>query len=173
MKNAANAWSAIDAQMRALGAEQDQSDRIALLEHQLGELDRYALTQQDFDALNETHKRLANAGALMQGSSALAESLDGDSEFAALRSVSRAQNELASARRSRSATESGAANLLEAAAIQLGEASSLIARYRDELDLDPGSSRRSRIANRETARTLAQTSRSDSESEGIRRIAAR
>jgi DNA repair protein RecN (Recombination protein N) len=135
-KNAANAWSAIDAQMRALGAEQDHSERIALLEHQLGELDRHALTPQDFDALNETHKRLSNAGALMQGSTALAESLDGDSEFAALRSVGRAQNELerlvdldpklVSAR-----------DLIEAASIQLSEASSLIARYRDELDLDP------------------------------------
>ena len=92
---AAGKWSDIDAKMRALGAEQDQSDRIELLEHQVSELDRYALSAVDFDTLNETHRRLANAGALMQGSSALAESLDGESDFAALRSVTRAQNELA------------------------------------------------------------------------------
>ena len=134
--NAARAWSDIDARMRELGAEQDHSDRIALLEHQVDELDKHALTPADFDALNEMHKRLANAGSLMQGSMALAESLDGDSEFAALRSVTRAQNEVARLSdldpRLQSARE-----LLDAAAIQLGEASSLIARYRDELDLDP------------------------------------
>ncbi len=134
--NAALAWSAIDARMRELGAEQDQSDRIALLEHQVEELDRNALSTTDFAALNETHKRLANAGSLMQGSMALAESLDGDSEFAASRSVSRAQNEIARLSdldpRLKSARE-----LLDAAAIQLSEVSSLIARYRDELDLDP------------------------------------
>jgi DNA repair protein RecN (Recombination protein N) len=133
---AARTWSDIDARMRDLGAERDQSDRIALLEHQVDELDRNALSVADFNALNETHKRLANAGSLMQGSMALAESLDGDSEFAASRSVSRAQNEIARLSdldpRLQSARE-----LLEAAAIQLGEVSSLIARYRDELDLDP------------------------------------
>ncbi len=136
VKSAANAWSAIDAEMRALGAERDQSDRIALLEHQLGELDRYALTAQEVDVLNEMHKRLSNAGALMQGSSALAEALDGDSDFAALRSVSRAQNELDRLVDLDPKLQS-ARDLLEAASIQLGEANALIARYRDELDLDP------------------------------------
>ena len=136
VKRAADAWSAIDAQMRALGAEQDHSERIALLEHQLVELDRHALTLADFDALNETHKRLANAGALTQGSTALAEALDGESEFAALRSVSRVQNEVDRLIDLDPKLQS-ARDLIEAASIQLSEASSLIARYRDELDLDP------------------------------------
>ncbi|HEX4479315.1 MAG TPA: DNA repair protein RecN [Rudaea sp.] len=136
VKRAADEWSAIDAEIRALGAEQDHSERIALLEHQLGELDRYALTPKDVDALNETHKRLANAGALTQGSTALAEALDGESEFAALRSVSRAQNELDRLVDLDPKLQS-ARDLIEAASIQLSEASSLIARYRDELDLDP------------------------------------
>ncbi len=133
---AAHMWADIDARMRELGAEQNQSDRIALLEHQVDELERHALSVTDFASLNETHKRLANAGSLMQGSMALAEALDGDSEFAASRNVSRAQNEIARLSdldpRLKSARE-----LLDAAAIQLGEVSSLIARYRDELDLDP------------------------------------
>jgi DNA repair protein RecN (Recombination protein N) len=136
VKNAAGAWSAIDAQMRELGTGRDHSERIALLEHQLGELDRHALSPQDFEALNETHKRLANAGALMQGSMALAESLDGDSEFAALRSVSRVQNEL-DRLVDLDPKLKAARDLIEAAAIQLGEASALIARYRDDLDHDP------------------------------------
>ena len=129
-------WRDMDTQMRALAGEHDHSERIALLEHQLGELDRHALTPAELSTLDETHKRLANAGQLLQGSGAIAELLDGDSELAALRAVNRAQNEL------RRLAEldpnlAPARELLDAAAIQLGEANDLIGRYRDVLDLDP------------------------------------
>ena len=129
-------WRDVDTQMRALAGEHDHSERIALLEHQLGELDRHALTPAELSTLDETHKRLANAGQLLQGSGAIAELLDGDSELAALRAVNRAQNEL------RRLAEldpnlAPARELLDAAAIQLGEANDLIGRYRDALDLDP------------------------------------
>ena len=129
-------WRDVDTQMRALAGEHDHSERIALLEHQLGELDRHALTPAELATLDETHKRLANAGQLLQGSGAIAELLDGDSELAALRAVNRAQNEL------RRLAEldpnlAPARELLDAAAIQLGEANDLIGRYRDALDLDP------------------------------------
>jgi len=132
----AQRWRGVDAEMRALSGEHDHSERIALLEHQLGELDRHALTPAELDELGETHKRLANAGQLLQGSGALAELLDGDSEFAVLRSIGRAQNELARL----AELDPGLATareLFDAASIQLGEANSLLARYRDALDLDP------------------------------------
>ncbi len=129
-------WRDVDTRMRALAGEHDHSERIALLEHQLGELDRHALTPAELATLDESHKRLANAGQLLQGSGAIAELLDGDSELAALRAVNRAQNEL------RRLAEldpnlAPARELLDAAAIQLGEANDLIGRYRDALDLDP------------------------------------
>jgi DNA repair protein RecN (Recombination protein N) len=132
----AKLWREIDAGMRALSGEHDHSERIELLDHQLVELDRHALTRAELDALNETHKRLANAGQLLQGSAALAELLDGDSEFTALRAIGRAQNELT--RLAELDTNLvPARDLFDAAAIQLGEANGLIARYRDGLDLDP------------------------------------
>ncbi len=132
----ATRWRDVDAQMRMLDGDEDNSERILLLEHQLAELDRHALTAAELGKLDEDHKRLANAGQLMQGSGAIAELLDGDSEFAALRAVNRAQNELA--RLSEVDPRlTPARELLDAAGIQLGEANTLIARYRDTLDLDP------------------------------------
>jgi DNA repair protein RecN (Recombination protein N) len=129
-------WREVDAQMRALSGDEDHSERIALLEHQLGELDRHALSAAELDALNESHKRLANAGQLLQGSGGIAELLDGDSEFAALRALGRAQGEIARLAEL-DPNLAPARELIEAAAIQLGEANNLIARYRDALDLDP------------------------------------
>jgi DNA repair protein RecN (Recombination protein N) len=132
----AKRWRAVDTEMRTLSGEHDHGERIALLEHQLAELDRHALAPAELDELNETHKRLANAGQLLQGSGALAELLDGDSEFAVLRSIGRAQNELARLAEL-DPNLAGARELFDAASIQLGEANALLARYRDALDLDP------------------------------------
>jgi DNA repair protein RecN (Recombination protein N) len=132
----ASRWRDVDMQMRALSGDEDNSERIALLEHQLGELDRHALSAAELEALNETHKRLANAGQLLQGSGGIAELLDGDSEFAALRALGRAQGEIARLAEL-DPNLMPARELIEAAAIQLGEANNLIARYRDVLDLDP------------------------------------
>ena len=129
-------WRETDARMRALQTGDDPSERIALLEHNLSELERHALTPAELAALNDTHQRLANAGQLIQGSGGIADLLDGEGEFAVLRLLSRAQNEterlseldprLAPVR-----------ELLDVAHIGLSEANDLIARYRDALDLDP------------------------------------
>jgi DNA repair protein RecN (Recombination protein N) len=132
----ATRWREVDTEIRALSGGQDHSERIDMLEHQLDELDRHALTPAEIDVLNEMHKRLANAGQLLQGSESVAELLDGDSEFAALRALTRAQNEL-SRLAGLDAGLAPARELLDAAAIQLGEAHSAIGRYRDGLELDP------------------------------------
>jgi len=129
-------WREIDARMRELQGDHDHSERIALLSHQVEELDRHALEPADLDALNELHKRLANAGNLIQGTSALAELLDGDGEFSLLRLMHRAQSEIARLAQ----TDPGLAatgELLDAAGVQLDEANSALLRYRDALDLDP------------------------------------
>ncbi|MGA9335568.1 MAG: DNA repair protein RecN [Rudaea sp.] len=126
----------IDTQILALSGGHDHTDRIELLEHQLDELDRHALSTDELDALDETHKRLANAGQLLQGSGALVELLDGDSEFAALRALGRAQNELVRLA-DLDPQLAAARDLLDSAAIQLDEANDAIGRYRDSLELDP------------------------------------
>jgi len=139
-------WRALDAQMRTLmrGGEEDNAERIALLEHQLAELDQHALSAAELETLNETHKRLNNAGQLVQGTSALAELLDGDGEFNLTRMASRANAE--TARLAEVDANLGAVReLLDSAEIQLGEANEALARYRDALELDPA-----RLADAET-----------------------
>ena len=131
-------WRSLDAQMRALsrGGEEDNAERIALLEHQLAELDQHALTAAELATLDETHKRLSNAGQLVQGTSALAELLDGDGEFNLTRMASRASAE--TARLAEVDPNLGSVReLLDSAEIQLGEANKALARYRDALELDP------------------------------------
>lgn len=126
----------IDAQIRELSGGHDQTDRMELLQHQLDELDRHALSADELDILDDTHKRLANAGQLLQGSGALVDLLDGDSEFAALRAIGRAHNELGRLA-DLDPQLAAARDLLNSAAIQLDEANAEIARYRDSLELDP------------------------------------
>ncbi|MBS0584453.1 MAG: DNA repair protein RecN [Proteobacteria bacterium] len=129
-------WRGIDTRMRELQGDHDHSARIALLSHQVEELDRHALEPAELEALDELHKRLANAGHLIQGTSALAELLDGEGEFSLLRLIHRAQGEIA--RLAQTDAELGATGeLLDAAGVQLDEANSALARYRDALDLDP------------------------------------
>jgi DNA repair protein RecN (Recombination protein N) len=129
-------WRTIDARIRDLSGEHDHSERIALLEHEVAELDRHALEPAQLEELNETHKRLSNAGQLIQGTAALAELLDGDGEFNLLRMIARAQGETA---RLAGVDDSlaGVREMLDTAGIQLSEASESLARYRDSLDLDP------------------------------------
>lgn len=129
-------WREIDTRMRALRGDSDHSERIALLSHQVEELDRHALDPAELEALNELHKRLANAGNLIQGTSALADLLDGDGEFSLLRLIHRAQSEIT--RLAQTDPELAATGeLLDAAGVQLDEANRALARYRDALDLDP------------------------------------
>ena len=133
---AAARWRALDTQIRDLAGEHDHSERIALLAHQVDELDRHALSEDELAALDEMHKRLSNAGQLIQGTSAVAELLDGDGEFNLSRLMARAQNETARLA-DVDADLTKVRELLDGAGIQLGEATAALARYRDSLDLDP------------------------------------
>ncbi|MEP7044753.1 MAG: DNA repair protein RecN [Dokdonella sp.] len=132
----ARAWREASARISELSRGADHAERIEWLTHQVDELDRHALVPEDLTTLEETHRRLANSGQLLQGCAALAERLDGDNEFALLRLLARAQSEI---------THLGALDarlapvgeLVDAAQIQLAEANDTLARYQDSLDLDP------------------------------------
>ncbi|HVJ63510.1 MAG TPA: DNA repair protein RecN, partial [Tahibacter sp.] len=104
----------------------------------------HALSPEKLSELNDTHKRLANAGQLLQGSSSIGELIDGDSEFALRRSLARAHTELQRLAEIDPAL-AGAAELVDAAQIQLGEVADALSRYQDSLDLDP-----ERLADAET-----------------------
>jgi len=79
---------------RELSGGDDRAARIALLRHEVAELEKWALPSDALAELEAQHKRLANAGKLAEGASGIVELLDGDGEVAAMRALARAQVEL-------------------------------------------------------------------------------
>ncbi|MEI7038122.1 DNA repair protein RecN [Fulvimonas yonginensis] len=129
-------WRELGARIRKLSGGDDRERRLDLLRHEVGELERWALPTTDLAELEASHKRLANAGRLAEGAAGVVELLDGDSEFALRRALARAHAELGKL----AAIDGGLApflELLDNAAIQLGEASDGLGRYAQDVDLDP------------------------------------
>jgi len=132
----ARAWRETHTRIAALPHGEDHVERIDWLRHQLDELDRHALDAGELTALEETHRRLANAGQLVQGCAGLVDLIDGDGEFTVARMTARAHAE---------ATRLGELDpkladlveLLDAARIQVDEAGDALTRYQSALDLDP------------------------------------
>ncbi len=132
----ARAWRTTAARITELSRGADHAERVEWLSHQVDELDRHALAPDALAVLEDTHRRLANSGQLLQGCATLAERLDGDDELALLRLLARAQTDVVHlvALDERLAP---LAELVDAAQIQLTEASDVLARYQSALDLDP------------------------------------
>lgn len=129
-------WRELGARVRKLSGGEDRDQRIELLRHELGELEKWALPPAELGELEASHKRLANAGRLAEGSAGVVELLDGDSEFALRRALGRAHAELGKL----AAIDDKLLPLLELldnASIQLGEAADGLGRYAQDVDLDP------------------------------------
>src|SRR6185312_12866614 len=77
----ARQWRELNQRIHKLSGGEDREQRIELLRHELDELDA-------------SHKRLANAGQLAEGSAGIVELLDGDGDFALRRALGRAHAEL-------------------------------------------------------------------------------
>ncbi len=132
----AHAWSAANARITELSRGADHAARIEFLQHQLAELEADALAPDVLAALEAEHRRLANTGELLRGCSGLADLLDGDSDFALTRLVSRAQGEAARLA-GMDPRLASLAQLLEQAGIEAAEAADVATRYPSTLDLDP------------------------------------
>ncbi len=136
VREQALAWREAGARIQRLSGGADREQRIELLRHECAELEKWVLPAEALVELEASHKRLANAGRLAEGASALVDLLDGDGEFAARRSIGRAQAELARL----AALDEGLQpwlELLDSAQIQLGEAVDGLGRYAQDIDLDP------------------------------------
>ncbi|HEV7122363.1 MAG TPA: DNA repair protein RecN [Rhodanobacter sp.] len=132
----ARQWRELNQRMHALSGGEDRGQRIELLRHELEELERWALPATDLAELEASHKRLANADQLAEGSAGIVELLDGDGEFAVRRALSRAHAELG--KLAALDDKLGAwLELLDNASIQLGEAADGLGRYAQDIDLDP------------------------------------
>ncbi|MEN6540703.1 MAG: DNA repair protein RecN, partial [Mizugakiibacter sp.] len=129
-------WRELGARMHKLNGGEDRDARLALLRHELAELDRWALPPAELAELEAAHRRLANAGRLVEGSAGVSEMVDGDGEFAMRRLLGRARGEL---ERLAELDERllPVIEALDAAGVQLGEAGAALARYAQDLELDP------------------------------------
>lgn len=136
VRELATQWRELGARIRKLSGGDDREQRLELLRHEVGELERWVLPAAELAELEASHKRLANAGRLAEGAAGVVELLDGDSEFAVRRALARAHAELG-----RLATIDARLapmlELLDNASIQLGETADSLSRYAQDVELDP------------------------------------
>lgn len=132
----ASSWRDVNARIEQLSRGENHAERIDWLKHQVGELETHALDTAELTTLEETHRRLANSGQLLQGCAGLADLIDGDSEFTLSRLITRAHGE-STRLVAMDPKLSGLSELLDAARIQIDEAGDTLGRYQNALDLDP------------------------------------
>jgi len=133
---AAARWNTLLREREALSRQGDVSERIAYLEHQLGELQRESLEPDAIAELGATHRRHAHAAALIAACDAAFVRLAGDEAPSMTRQLQQTRTELARVVEHEPRLADIDA-LLDAATIQLDEAIALIERIREDLDLDP------------------------------------
>ena len=134
VREAAAAWKHLQAQRDALLARGDVAERQAWLGHQLQELDEEALDANALAELDANHRRHANAASLIGVCESALEAMAGEDALATR--LNRTRTDLQrEARNEPRLAEVDA--LLDSAGIQLEEAAVLLARIRDDLDLDP------------------------------------
>ena len=131
-------WRKLQRERELLTARGDVADRVALLQHQLQELERDPLEPAAVSELATRHRRLANSAALLEATSTASGRVLGDDENeGALVQVHGALSALAKVIDDEPRLADVAA-MLDAAGIQLDEAAALLDRIRDDSQLDPG-----------------------------------
>ncbi|MEJ2345445.1 MAG: DNA repair protein RecN [Gammaproteobacteria bacterium] len=130
-------WKSKTAELEALRtAAADRTARAELLRFQVRELEELDLGEGEAQAVDEEHRRLANAGQLLETCQAALTGLY-EGEDTVHDRLSRIAGELESLCTLDTAL-APARDLLSEASIQLQEAVDVLRRYSDRLDLDPG-----------------------------------
>lgn len=131
------AWQRLrDARLRAEGDAAATAREIEMLSFQVDELKALAFDTAQWLEDNQEQRRLGHAASLLEGAAGAIEALD-EGESA----VTSQLDHVLSLLRPLAEIDEGLKeplDLIEAAHIQLGEASHALSRYRQRLDLDPG-----------------------------------
>ena len=136
VREAAAAWTGLLRERDALSRAGDVSERIDWLAHQLGELEREDLRPESIEALEAAHRRQAHAASLIGACDEALNGLAGDDGPSLVRRLQQLRSGLS--REQAHEPRLGEVDaMLDSAAIQLDEASLLLQRVRDELDIDP------------------------------------
>lgn len=136
VREAAEIWSGLLRERDVLLQAGDVSDRIALLTHQHDELEAETLDPGSITDLFAAHRRHANAAELIGACEHGLARLEGDDAPSLLDTLQSLRGDLARGRRDEPRLGEVDA-MLDAAAIQIDEATRLLQRIRDDLDLDP------------------------------------
>ena len=130
-------WQQLQEELERLKASSAQrEDRLELLRYQVQELQQLELGDNELEALEAEHQRLANLNQLQEGGEQAFQLLNGDSEGTVCELLDRLSSDLEELM----ATDPALANANEAlqgAAIQAREAAHELRDYLDDLSLDP------------------------------------
>jgi DNA repair protein RecN (Recombination protein N) len=129
-------WKELQRRLDAHGDASEVEARLEWLERQLKQFGKNSVELFDIEDILSAHKRQSNAAHLLEGSARALARLNGDDGPALERSLAQLHAELMRLAEHDPAYAQ-AAELTDAAAIQLAEASNLIERARDGIDLDP------------------------------------
>lgn len=136
VREAAACWSALLAERERLSKTGDVSERIEWLQHQIDELERETLAPESLAELAASHRRHAHAAGLTAACDDALARLGGDESASLPRQLQQVRQALAR-EQAHDARLHDVDAMLDAAAIQLDEATLLLQRVRDDLDLDP------------------------------------
>lgn len=137
VKDTYQGWHFLNKQLKQqMTNQQEKQARKQLLEYQIGELNDFALGENEFVEIEKEHKRLANSGSLQETClSSLSQLIDGD-EFDALTLLRKCVLELENQMQNDSALISIVTPLQESI-IQIEEASYELRQFSENLELDP------------------------------------
>lgn len=129
-------WAALVEERQQLSGRGDVSERIDWLAHQFAELDNETLEPASLAQLDADHRRQAHASALIEACDSAFRRLSGEEDSSLSGSLEQVRTELGRVREHepRLGEVDG---MLDAAAIQVDEALSLLDRIRSDLDIDP------------------------------------
>ncbi|TDK33101.1 DNA repair protein RecN [Luteimonas terrae] len=136
VRAAAQAWRALADEREALAGIGDVGERRDWLRHQLSELEDQALAADAVADLFASHRRHANAAGLIQTCDTALERMRGEDDFGLPQALQALRHDLGRMRAHEPRLGEVDA-MLDAAAIQLDEATRLLEQVRDDLDIDP------------------------------------
>lgn len=129
-------WKEAQRRIDEIEGQGDVGERIGWLAHQASELEREALAPEEIEALLVAHRRQSHAAALIEACARAQSRLAGDEGIAVIGALRAVRSELARGLEHEPRLADVDA-LLDSAQIQLDEASALLERVHDDLEIDP------------------------------------
>ncbi len=136
VKRLAALWKDLSLRLNVNGDASEVETRLEWLDRQLKQFSKNSVEPSDIEVVLSSHRRQANAAHLLEGSARALARMSGEDGPALERSLAQLHAELLRMAE-HDPVYAQAADLANAAAIQLAEAANLIERARDGIDLDP------------------------------------